>query len=326
MLRTVPVAASLRRAFPQAHIDWVVQTGFEDAVRGHPAVDGVVPFARRALGRWWRSPAQAAAAVRFFHGLGKGRYDLAIDCQGLGRSGLMLGATRAGRRIGFANAREFGFLGANERHVVPRDLHAVDRMLALLEAAGIEPTADMGLVVPDDCEGSWASLRAATGIPESFVAFAPTSRWRSKAWPEERWCLLAQHLLAKGVGHIVLLGAGYERPALDAMAALAPDSITVLAGEAPVGVSMAAVRDARLLVANDSAMLHAAVGLATPLIGLFGPTDPVVSGPYGQGAQTIRSPEAQASGVHYRLRGLGDEWMRRISVEAVLERAMGALQ
>ena len=324
VFRTVPVAASLKAAFPRATIDWVVQQGFEDAVRDHPAVDRVVPFARSSLGRWWRSPTQAKALGRFVRGL-RGRYDLAIDVQGLGRSGLMLLATGATRRVGFRNARELAFLGANERYNVDRELHAVTRMLTLLEQAGIEPIEDMRLVVPKHAEDAWPRIRTALGVSSTYVAFAPTSRWSSKAWPADHWRSLALAVLAKGVEHVALLGAPHERAELAAIAAVNPSKISVLAGEATVGVSMAAVRDARMLVANDSAMLHAAVGFNTPLVGLFGPTDPVVSGPFGRLADTLRAPEAIARSVHYRDRGLGDGLMRLIEVNDVCDRVIGAL-
>ena len=325
VLRTVPIVASLKRAFPESRIDWVVQEGLEDAVCAHPAINQVIPFARNSLGRWWRSPGQAKALLRFMRTL-RGQYDIAIDVQGLGRSGLMLLASGAKRRIGFANAREFAYLGANERYEVPQELHAVTRMLRLLENAGIEPVEDMSLFVPKNSQSEWQQMRLAMNVPDSFVAFAPTSRWKSKEWPAEYWQKLAGEVLAKGVNHVVLLGAPQERAQLHAIAEAAPTSMTVLAGEATVGVSMAAVRDAQLLVANDSAMLHAAVGFNTPLVGLFGPTDPKVSGPFGRIAETLRSKEAEASSAHYRDRALGDALMRTISVEEVLERVLGGLQ
>ena len=323
VLRTVPVATSIRRAFPTATLDWVVQDAFTDAIRGHPEVDRVIPFPRHELSGWWRSGRVARQAWKFFASL-DGDYDLALDLQGLGRSGLMLRASRAGRRIGFSNAREFGWVGANERYDVPRDLHAVDRMLALLKAAGIESHHDMRLKVPEDCEDPWRHLQSRYDLSD-YVVFAPTSRWRTKEWPSERWRALATRMLDSGVRRIALIGSPGEKVVLEGIASIAPHRIAVLAGEASVGMSMAAVREAQLLVANDSAMLHAAVGLATPMVGLFGPTDPKVTGPYGHLQDTIRKPEAVTDGAHYRDSGLDDRLMRLIGVEEVLFMAMERL-
>ena len=318
VLRSVPVAASLREAFPNCKLDWVVQTGFEDAVRGHPAVDTVISFPRKALSTWWRSPRVAAKTWTFFQGLANG-YDLAFDMQGLGRSGLMLAASRAGRRIGFSNAREFGWVGASERHHISSDLHAVDRMLGLLKAAGVNPVSDMSLRVPQESDDAWASLRLKLGISDSYVTLAPTSRWSSKQWPEERWQALAVKLLEHDVENVLLLGAPGEKAVLDEIASINSKRIISLAGTSTVGISMAAVRDAKALAANDSAMLHAAVGFDTPLVGIFGPTDPSISGPYGHTDDVLRSREAIQSGAHYRDSGLGDRLMRGIEVEDVLD-------
>ena len=317
VLRTVPVAASLRDAFPNCRLDWVVQAGFEDAVRAHPAVDSVISFPRKALSTWWRSPKVARKTMGFFSSLANG-YDMAFDMQGLGRSGLMLAASRAGRRVGFSNAREFGWIGANERHSIPVDLHAVDRMLKLLEASGVDPISDMTLWVPPDSEDGWSSLRMKHDIPDSYVALAPTSRWDSKQWPAEYWKGLAQKLIEEGVEKVVLLGAPGEHSELEKIASVQSEKICSLALESTVGISMAVVRDASALVANDSAMLHAAVGFKTSLIGLFGPTDPGISGPYGHSEDSLRSEEAIQSGAHYRDSGLGDRLMRGIEVDEVL--------
>ncbi|MCH2162151.1 MAG: glycosyltransferase family 9 protein, partial [Phycisphaerales bacterium] len=314
VLRSVPVAVSIKKAFPSCTLDWVVQNGFEDAVRSHPAVNEVIAFPRRELAAWWRSPRVAARTWRFFRGLRRG-YDLAIDVQGLGRSGLMLLASRGTRRVGFARSREFAWIGANERYRVDPTLNAVDLMLGLLDQAGIPPVADLRLHVPPDAEEQWQALRGRRGLDGSYVALAPTSRWPTKAWPAEWWGPLARHLLDGGLDRVVLLGAPGEKPILQRIAADAGDGVEILAGPATVGVSMAAVRDARLVVANDSAMLHAAAGFDVPLLGLFGPTDPAISGPHGRLADTLRAEEAGVAEAHYRDRGLDDRLMRAIPLE-----------
>ena len=243
---------------------------------------------------------------------------MAIDAQGLARSGLMAFASGARRRIGFADASEGAWLGYNARISVSADASAVDRMLGLLEGAGIEPIADSRLRVPEDAEAGWSAWRSASLGDAGFVAIAPTSRWTSKEWPADHWRRLVDALLQERLAErIVLLGAASETGRLHELADARP-GVVVMAGAGPLAMSMAAVRDAELLVANDSAMLHAAVGFGVPLVGLFGPTDPVISGPYGRVTDCIVSPLADPS-IHYRDRGLGDRLMRAIPVDEVLE-------
>src|SRR6266550_79225 len=80
--RTVPVLASLKQGFPNAAIDWLVQDSFADAVRAHPDLNAVIEFPRTRFAAWWR-PSVAADVARWLHGLGRAKYDLVLDCQGL---------------------------------------------------------------------------------------------------------------------------------------------------------------------------------------------------------------------------------------------------
>lgn len=319
--RSAPVAASLRAAFPDASIEWLVQDSFRDAIRAHPAVDGLVEFPRRRLSGWWRSPAVAAEAVRFLRGL-RGRFDVVVDAQGLFRSGLMAFATGAGRRIGFADAREVGWFGVNERIEV-RERHAVERMLGLLAGAGIATVPDPTLVAPADSVDGWRSMARSlgAGVPGSrYAVLATTSRWISKEWPAERWKGLAPALLDRGFESIVLCGSGDERERVEAArpAGAAGDRVVNAAGRTSIGETMAAIAGASLVVANDSAATHMAVGFRRPLLSLFGPTDPAEAGPFRRPRAVVRSPAAEGRRLHYRDRGLGDSIMRAITVERVL--------
>ena len=314
VFRSVPLAVSIGRAFPESSVDWVVQTEFVDAVRGHPSIDRIVAFPRNELRGWWKSPS-GWARLRSFVSSIRGRYDLVLDAQGLGRSGFISLASGGLRRIGFADAREFGWLGLNERVRTAAGLSAVDRMLELLRGAGIEPVRDLSLYVPSDVESDWSAWKSRAFGSASFAVIAPTSRWHSKEWPLDRWTSLTRELTARGL-NVLVLGSPQERSRLAGFESLGAD-VRVLAGEGPLAWSMAAVRDAELVVANDSAMLHAAAGFGRRLVGLFGPTDPRVCGPYERCEDCIRADDVP-EGVHYRQRDLGDRLMRQISVECVV--------
>jgi heptosyltransferase-1 len=314
--RSVALAASVRAAWPSARVTWLVQDTFADAVRCHPCVDEVLAFPRGAFRRWWR-PSVAAAALRWLRSL-KGRFDVAIDAQGLGRSGLMAWASRAPRRIGFRDARELGWLGANERYAVPAT-HSVDRMLGLLAAAGVEPRVDMRLVAPPECVAWWEAERARRGIG-AYAVCAPTSRWASKDWPSERWAALAPRLFERGLERAVYVGTTPERDAvrLAMPSGAAGERCVDLSGATTVGQSMAVIAGADLVVANDSAPLHIAVGFGRPLVALFGPTDPAKVGPYRRESTVLRSVEATRFTGSYRDPSIGDRLMRGISVDDVL--------
>jgi len=298
--RTTPVLASLRHAYPHAEIDWLVQDNFADAVAHHPALTRVVPFPRKALRHAGLLPRPTRALLQLRRQLRDRQYDLALDAQGLLRSALMTWLSAAPRRAGFADAREAAPLFYSERHRIdPAIQHAALRMLALARMAGAPPVRDARLYVgPDDHAWArhWLDQRNLT--PRGFVALAPTTRWLSKDWPAVRYAALARHLLKQDLTPFVLVLA-----TPDEWARLAPlfDHLPPTRYAAPpltVGRLMALLQHARLLVCNDSAPLHLAVGLSTPSVSLFGPTDPALVGPLGSTSTVLRPTAAPPGNTH----------------------------
>lgn len=281
--RTVPALVSLCLAMPQARIDWLVNEGFADAVRYHPALAGVVPFARRRLAAMLRSPAVAREARAFLSSLREARYDLVFDLQGLLRSGFFAWTTRAPRRVGFADAAELGWMGCNRRHRIDPELHTVDRMLTLVEAEGVAAVRDMRLYVGAE-DRRWADAYLAERSIKAggYFTIAPTARWLCKCWPIERYVQVVRRLLDTGLAGSagVILAAPSEReqirPLIEALGAGAPMHVP----QTTVGQMMALLSRTSLLVCNDSAPLHIAVGFDRPIVSIFGPTDPKRVGPY----------------------------------------------
>ncbi len=323
--RTVPVLASLRRAFPGARIDWLVQAQFADAIAAHPALDGIVTFPRSQLAQWWHNPIVGYELLRWFRSLARGGYDFVLDCQALGRSGLITRITGAPRRVGYRSAREFGWLGYTVRYPSPRVPHTVDRMLNLLAAEDIEPVRDMRLHVAQRDVQWWSKFRARLGIDSGdYVVLAPTSRWPSKRWPGEHWSALIEPLLDRPVKHLVLIGAPSERSQVRWLAlnpACMDRSVIDLVGSTTVGQTMAIVQGAQMVIANDSAPLHMAVGLARPCVALFGPTAPARVGPYDRPEAVLRHPAlAPQTALNFKDPKLGDALMRAIRPADVLHR------
>ena len=224
--RTVPVLATLRRAWPDAAIDWVVQSEFAAAIACHPSLNETISFPRHDFGRWWRSPSAARGLVRWLDDLRRRRYDLVFDCQGLGRSGLITWTTRARRRVGHRTARELGWLGCNVRHPAPPDVHTVRRMMSLAEGEGLEPVYDMRLYAAAADLAWWAGHRRELGAAgEPYAVLAPTSRWPSKRWPQSHWSALIAPLRERGFGHVVLIGAPGEHDQVDEIIATGGDEM-----------------------------------------------------------------------------------------------------
>ena len=267
--RTVPVLASLRRAYPEAKIDWVVRDSFLAGIAAHPALHEAIPFPRGRFARWWRSPAVGCEVYRWFRGLRRRRYDLVFDCQGLGRSGLIAWATGAARRVGFRSAREFAWLGYNVR-VPAAAPHTVDAMLSLLDGQGIATVADMRLYVADEDRRWWSRRREELRFGErSYAVLAPTARWPSKRWPIERWRAVAGALPEMGCERVVVIGAPGERDQVVGIEPKAPSAraaLVDLVGETSVGQTMAVIAAA---IKKSVGGIHSLILLSIFLILVF---------------------------------------------------------
>lgn len=314
--RTVPVLASLRSAYPAAEIDWLVQDAFAAAISHHPALSRVIPFARARFGseltRFRPGPILA-----WLNQLKTSRYDLVIDCQGLARSGIFTWWTRARRRVGYANAQEGAWFAYNVRRHVDRNLHAVDRMLALVDSAGVPVIRDMRLYA--DPHETHARLNDPVLAEGRYVVVAPTSRWLGKRWPEERFAAAIQALLDSGVQRVVLVGAPSERPQCQRLATLASSEPRIVdrIGSTSVAALMALVEGSSLVLCNDSAVLHMAVGFSRPIVALYGPTHVARVGPYLREKDVIQHVR-EHDRIDHKDDAAGTELMSRISVEEVV--------
>ncbi len=332
---------------PAARISWVVQDDFAQAIEAHPALDEVIAFPRRRFGSWWRSPNRTAEVGRWFKSLRSRKFDIAIDCQGLGRSGMITRASGAPLRIGLRSAREFAWLCYNRR--VPADdrplpAHTVDQMLSLLEPLGVPAVADMRLYASQSAIDWWTQQRMAMGFAaaRSYAVIAPGSRWLSKRWPIERFADLIEPLVSRGFERIVIVGSASEREQIQPLIERFRHAVRTLDGAAPetanhrdssttqpiidlvgltsIAQTMSIIAEAGLVIANDSAPLHMAVGFDRPCVALFGPTNPQVVGPYARAECVVRAWQPTAGeSVNFKNDRLGDSLMRLISTTLALQ-------
>jgi heptosyltransferase-1 len=316
--RTVPVLVSLRRHYPEATIDWLVQDAFTDAIIAHPALSEAIPFARRDYGGAWGW----MKSLGWLRGLRRRRYDVVYDCQGLLRSAIFARVTGAARRYGYRSAREGAARAYTDRVDVSEIAHTVDQMLELVRASGVEIVRDMTLYVPESSRASWARRRIELGITGPYALLAPTSRWAGKNWPAERYADTASWLLENGFDHVLVAGAKSERDQCQPLLERTvddPGRIIDLMGATTVGELMAAIDGARCVVANDSAALHIAVGLDRPIVALFGATDPARVGPYLRTDDVIRGTNG-AGPVSHKDEDRAVRLMEQITVDAVTRR------
>ena len=286
VIHALPVLSGLRRRFPQAYIAWLVAESCAGLLEGHPELDAIIRFDRRHYGRMLRSRQALRDFLAFVRRLRGERFDLVVDLQGLFRSGFLAAASGARLRVGFGNARELGWLFYTHR--VPVDdpqMHAVERNYLFGELLGFsEVPIGFRLHVRAEAKARVTQLLSEADLapPRPYAVLAPGSRWETKRWPIERFAELVRRLVNEhGLG-VVLTGASDERQAAEEVARLAGVATLNLAGQTPLQAMMALIEGSALVVMNDSGPLHLATAFGRPTVGIYGPTSPSRTGPYGQ--------------------------------------------
>ena len=275
ILNTLPAVSALRASFPAARLDWLVDEKWRPLVAAVAGLDAVIPLKQSS----WSHLRQTCSELRRAH------YSCAIDFQGLYKSALLARFSGAPRRVGFGPSivRERGATVFYTERVASPATHVVDQYLALAEHFGARlPGRDVASMFPlrtsAQDEAYVTGALAATGLREYFV-LSPGGGWISKCWPAERYGELHRRLARRfGYGGVVSFGPG-ERALAESLRQAAGEPAPLLL-EMDLPQLIAALRRARLFIGGDSGPLHLAVALGTPVVGIYGPTDPARNGPY----------------------------------------------
>lgn len=286
VLLSTPVFRGLREAFPRATLTALVNAGTEEVLQHHPDVDEVLLVRRRVAGAgsWLRSWTDQLRLVRR---LREQRFDLALDLTDGDRAAFLTWASGARGRVGFN--REKRFRGRAYHRVVrlPEGRrHAVEADLEALRVLGLRPrTVAPTLALPPEAETAADELLARThvGRERDLVLIHPGARWGFKAWPAERFAALGDWM-AEALGAQVLIAGGPgDAPVAETIRRQMRHPGISVAGETSVLQLGALLKRCRLFVGNDAGPMHVAAAVGTPVVGLFGPTDPTEWGPWGDG-------------------------------------------
>jgi heptosyltransferase I len=327
VVHALPVLATLHARYPNIAFDWLVEEEAAGIVLGHPALADAVVSGRRRWLRMLRTGEAGAAAKEareFVRRLRARRYDVVCDLQGLLKSALYVVSSGAPVRVGLNDARE----GARfpMTHVVPtppQPVHAVDRYLALAAALDA-PDARREFTIAVGAGAESRAERLLLGLPTIRVGVHPFARWDTKLWTADRWRAVIEALAARGYG-VVVTGGPQEAVAAAGLADGLP-AVRSLAGELSVKELAAVLARMALLVTLDSGPMHVAGAMGTPVVAVFGPTDPRRTGPIGPA--TILRRELSCSPCLSRTCQIAEtgRCMQEISAAAVLEAVQGWLE
>lgn len=288
IIHSLPFLNSIRKCFPQAEIHWVVAKPFAQLLEAHPMIQKLWVVDKDG---WKTSLRHTISEAReLFKGLKKEDFDIAIDLQGLLRSGIIAYASGAKMRIGlkgFKEAREGSWVFHTHRVPTGEKLvHAVDRYLKVAEFLGC------------DVSEKRFPLPPAQDFPMNFqghyAVLVPGARWQSKRWSAENFSRIAI-LLKKDLGlKSVIIGTkADEETALEIVSASEGSAVS-LAGKTSLRQLIDIISNSSVVISTDSGPMHIASALNKPVFAIFGATSPERTGPYGE-KSTVLTAELPCS-------------------------------
>ena len=261
------VATSLKAQVEDLRISWVVREIFAPIVRASEAVDQVYIF-ERAGG--------AKGFVRLTNELRKKHFDFVFDMQGLLRTGLLTSRVIADRKIGRTDAREWSGVFYDERVPLPKEgrrSHALEILLQFCPVLGAKVEL-CGTLQFRAVEGLNLRFADARGGGKPIVMFVD-SRRAEKCW--NGFKQLTELILREDKSRkVVWAGSSYVHD----RGTFPPAQFFNLTGNTSLVSLPALVRRADWVIANDSGPMHLAAAMGVRVMGIFGPTDPRLFGPY----------------------------------------------
>jgi lipopolysaccharide heptosyltransferase I len=277
IVHCLPSVAQLRKAFPNAEIDWLIERKNRTVVDISKLDVRLIPIDTY---QWRNSPGIGSAKeiAEFVWALRTDGYDCTIDFQGLLKSAFFAYLSGAPIRIGW----ERDFLKESVSRffytevVTPRRIHIIDQQMELLKPLGIDPDweTEVPLHAP---ESARRSVEQKLKGLKDYVVINPGGNWPTKCWEPERYGALAQKLMADGLPVAVTWGPG-EESLVRKLVRAAGDGVRQI----PTNLEelVALCESAKLFVGGDTGPMHFAAAVGTPIVSIFGPTSSDRNGPF----------------------------------------------
>jgi lipopolysaccharide heptosyltransferase I len=323
VIHALPVAYALRKKFPEAQIDWLVEAKAYPLVKLNPYLDNVILLPRK---QWREMLSQdfigaVKSFFKFFREMKKKNYDINFDLHGLFKSALSSFLIKPGLRIGPADGRELSTLFYQAKIDVPaKKMHKIERNLHLASALDAETDeVEYGLKMTPIIRSRVSRLFEQEKVDQSkkLVVINPFTTWESKNWFLERYFQLANELIKAGY-YVIFTGAPGDKEAIDSFEALDKASYCNLAGKTDLEELTEVYIRASLYIGGDTGPTHLAAAVGLTVISLMGPTDPDTHGPYGEGHTVIQDNSLECIRCWDRHCSRKMQCMKSITVDQVL--------
>ncbi len=316
-VHVLPVANALKRAWPDVRISWIIQPTLRALVEGHTAIDELIVFERRRGGlRSWTNFADLGHYVRGKH------FDLALALQVYLKAGIVVGMLPAKRKLGFdtARARDANWIFTNERIPPQPPQHVQAQYFEFLHYLGVDPEpVEWDIPIADQDREAQASFFSELDKPACSVVVATTKP--RKNWTAEGYARILEEIESTHGLQPILVGgpSKLEREMADEILSLTKAHPIDAIGD-DLRRLVYLLDGSALTVSPDTGPLHISRALETPVVGIYGCTNPKRSGPYRRYYDLVVDGYAEFPGEEYPISMDQRNGMKRVTAEMVLEK------
>ena len=274
-----PLVEAFKRTFPDARVSWLVEAGSKPVLEANTDLDEVIVWPR---GQWNQTLKNRRYLnfIRqlwsFVRDLRRKKFDLAVDAQGLLKSGIWVFLSGAAARVGIGSREGSRYLMTRvvDRKNADNRISSQYRLLA--EHLGLD-LGDFKMKVSLGLEAQKYAEEFSGGLSSGYAVFCPFTTRPQKHWIEERWRELANCIIDKFGLTVVLLGGPDDEEAGERIAKPDHPGILNMTGKTTIQQAGALIKSSSLLIGVDTGLTHMGFALDVPTISLFGATAPYLN-------------------------------------------------
>ena len=320
-LFSTPFIRSVRDAYPDSYIACLLHPRCKEMLDLNPRLNEIIIYDEEGEHKGILGKLKLIIALR------RKKFDTAFLLHRSFTKALITFFAGIKERIGYPTKRRAMLLTKTIEENA-EELHKVEYFLNIARASGLEPASkSYEFFISDSDKKFISALLCKSGVLEKdkVVVLCPGGNWDPKRWPKESFAKLADALSEKFCAKIVISGAKKDVKLAEEIERMMKTKPVITAGKTTLKQLGALFTQVDLVIANDTGPMHLAVAMKAKTIALFGPTSPLLTGPYGEGRYRVISKNDTCDIPCYDITCAGNRCMAAIKVEDVLKEASGML-
>jgi len=293
LIFATPFIRNLRKKYPKAQIDMIVNSNFFDIIEGNPYLSQVYAYDKKwSLKENWK----------FARNLSQNDYDLGLNLHGNWRTALLLKVINPNYTIGYGGKGRGIWL--NQELLATKGIHMVDVYLKFLEEMGFKELDNQGieLEVNQEASKNMLDFLQKHGIKgeDRLVGLNTGGSWPTKQWTKEGFAQLGDRLEEELQAKVIFFGGPGDVERVNEIAAMMKTKPIIATGETTLKELAALAARCDLFISGDTGPVHVAAAVGTPTIALFGPSDEQKYRPYGKKHKVIENGiDCRPCGEHH---------------------------